>query len=90
MGLMTIQIQISELEEQVLQKKAHAAGLDLQAYVAEMLRRDARQPLRSFEQIAADVTARRGEALNMSEDEVCEMLEKAKHEMRAERKQGVQ
>ena len=72
-----------------MQKKAHAAGLDLQAYVAEMLRRDARRPLRSFEQIAADVAAR-GDANNMSEDEVSEMLEKAKHEMRAERKQGMQ
>ena len=84
---MTLEIQLTESEALTLRQKAESIGQDLPAYAAELLRRDAARPIRTFEQIAQDIEKRRGEPLNMSEDEISEMLETAKHEMRAERQQ---
>jgi hypothetical protein len=84
---MTLAVQLTESEALALRQKAESIGQDLPAYAAELLRRDAATPIRTFEQIAHDIEKRRGEPLNMSEDEICEMLETAKHEVRAERRQ---
>jgi len=82
---MTIRVQLSEQEELALRRKAEVAGQNLQSYAADMLKRDAHRPVRTIEQIASDIAQRRGDPLNMSEDAVAEMLEKAKHAMREER-----
>lgn len=76
---MTIQIQLTDQEELALRKKAEAAGQDLAAYAASMLKREARRPVRTIEQIAADIERRRGGPLDMTDDQISDMLEKAKH-----------
>lgn len=83
---MTIEIQLSDSETVALQHKAQAVGQDLPAYVGDILRREARRPFRTLQQITKDVEKQRGEPLDMSADEIAEMLEIAKHEMRAERR----
>jgi hypothetical protein len=84
---MTLEVQLTESEALALQQKADSMGQDLSAYAAELLRRDAARPIRSIEQIAQDIEKRRDEPLNMSEDDIGEMLETTKHAMRAERRQ---
>jgi len=83
---MTIEIQLNDSEAVALQQKAQAVGQDLPAYVSDILRREARRPFRTLRQITEDIEKQRGEPLNMTEDEIAEMLEIAKHEMRAERR----
>lgn len=83
---MTIEVYLILEEELALREKARAEGLDLPTYATNMLKRDARQPARTFERISADIEARRGGPLDMPEEEISEMLEKAKHERRSERR----
>jgi hypothetical protein len=83
---MTLDVHLDESDAVVLRQKAQALGQDLSAYVGAILHREARRPLRTVQQIADDIEQRCGEPLNMSENEISEMLETAKHEMRAERR----
>jgi hypothetical protein len=48
---------------------------------------DTRRPIRDIEQIASDIEQRRGGPLDMTDVEIGEMLEKAKHDVRDERNQ---
>jgi hypothetical protein len=80
-------VQLDDSEATALTQKAEAMGQKLTDYAGDILRREARRPLRKLEQIAADVEARRGGPLDMSEEEIGEMLETAKHDMRAQRNQ---
>jgi len=84
---MKLEVQLDDSEALALREKARAMGQEFSDYVGAVLRREARRPLRSLQQIAADVEKRRGGPLNMSEDEIGDMLEVAKHEMRAQRSQ---
>ena len=84
---MTLEIQLDDSEALALRQKAEALGQELAVYAGAVLRREARRPLRTLQQITADIEARRGEPLDMSEDEIGDMLEVAKHEMRTARHQ---
>lgn len=83
---MTFEIQIYEVEAQMLREQAEANGQDLPAYVGGLLRRDARRPVRSFDQIAADIAARTQTTTHTSEEDMVEILENAKHQMRGQRR----
>jgi hypothetical protein len=82
---MTLEVQLNESEALALRQKAQAMGQEFSDYVGAVLRREALRPLRNLQQIAAEVEKRRGGPLNMSEDEIGDMLEVAKHEVRAQR-----
>jgi hypothetical protein len=82
---MTLEVQLNESETKALHQKAEALGQEFADYVGTVLRREARRPLRDLRQIAADIETRRGGPLDMSEDQVVEMLETAKHQMRTDR-----
>lgn len=84
---MTLEVQLSDSDALALRQRAESVGQDLSAYVGAVLRREASRAPRTLEQIAGDIEKRRGGPLNMSEDEITDMLEIAKHEMRAERHQ---
>jgi hypothetical protein len=84
---MTIPIQLTDQEGAALRRKADATGQDLSTYAAAVLKRDACRPIRSIEQIASDIERLRGGPLEMTENQIGDMLETAKHEMRAERNQ---
>lgn len=78
---MTLEVPLKESDALALRQKAQALGQEFSDYVGAVLRREALRPVRTLEQIAADVEKRRGGPLNMSEDEIGDMLETAKHEM---------
>jgi|GEM_PF-1209459 len=77
-------ISISSEAEATLQAKARAAGLDLASYVATLVEQNGRRPL-SLEAISGQVAAD-FKASGMTEDELGDILEQAKHAMRAERR----
>ena len=81
---MTLTIPISPEAETRLKTKAAMAGVDLAAYVAALVEQNARRPL-SLAEISGPV-ARDFEATGMTEDELSEVLEQAKHAMRAQRR----
>ena len=85
---MTIPIPISPEVEAKLRGRAEACGEDLLSYVAKLLAHFAEPPTPLAELSGPIFDAYR--ASGMSDDELGEMLEKAKHEMRASRrpKQG--
>ena len=72
--------------ESQLREQAERRGIDAETYAARLLARELARPRPTLEEIAAEIERRRGGPLNMTEDEISEMLEKAKHEMRAERR----
>ena len=82
--IMVLTIPISPEAEAKLKAKADLAGVDLTAYVAALVEQNARQPL-SIAQISGPV-ADAFEKSGMTEDELSEVLEEAKHAMRAERR----
>lgn len=75
---MKLEVQLDDAEALSLRRKAESLGQELAGYVADVLRREARRPVRSFEQIAEDIEKRRGGPLDMGDDEIAEMLEVAK------------
>jgi hypothetical protein len=83
---MTLQISISSDAEAKLREKAAAIGEDVAAYAAGVLERSTKLPL-SLEEISGPI-AEQFRQSGMSEDELTEMLETAKHEMRRQRRTG--
>ena len=80
---MVLTIPISSETEAKLKAKAAGAGLDVQTFAAQTLERIAARP--SLDEILAPLRVE-FEASGMSEDELVDLLEEAKHEMRAERR----
>ncbi len=81
---MTLTVPISREAEAKLTAKAAAAGVDVSTYVATIVEQTAKAPL-SLKEISgpvADDFARSG----MTEDELGDLLEEAKHDMRAEKR----
>lgn len=81
---MTLQISISPEAEARLREKAAAAGADISEYAAGVLERCAQRPL-SLEEISGPI-AEEFRQSGMTEDELTELLETAKHDMRRERR----
>jgi hypothetical protein len=80
---MVLSLSISNQAEAILKAKASAAGVDLPTYVSGLIEQSARAPL-SIQEISgpvADDFAKTG----MTEDELSDVLEDAKHQMRAEK-----
>ena len=78
---MVLSLSISNQTEAALKAKASAAGVDLPTYVLALIEQSTRSPL-SLKEISgpvADDFAKSG----MSEDELGDVLEHAKHQMRA-------
>jgi hypothetical protein len=67
-----------------LEERARAKGVDVQTCAAELLT-DSLRPLRSLDEISGDIYKRFLES-GISDEELGEELEKAKHAMRAERR----
>lgn len=81
---MVLSIPISQEAQAKLLAKAAAAGVDVAAYVAALVEQAAKAPL-SLQEISgpvADDFARSG----MTDDELGDLLEEVKHEMRAEKR----
>ncbi len=81
---MTIQIPISPEAEARLRRRAEACGEDLASYVGKLLAHFAEPPTP-----LKDLSGPMFEAFKasgMTDDELGDLLEKAKHEMRAERR----
>jgi hypothetical protein len=78
---MVLSLSISPDAEAKLKVKAAAAGVNVEAYAAQALERIASRP--SLDEFLAPLRAE-FEASRMSEDELVELLEHAKHEARAE------
>jgi hypothetical protein len=80
---MVLGVPISSDAEAKLQAKANEAGVDIQTFAARALERLAARP--SLDEALAPLRAE-FEADGMSEEELADLLETAKHEMRAERR----
>ena len=81
---MTLTISLPPDAEKRLQEQARAAGLDTSAYAAKLLEQSL-VPDNWLEKLSGDV-GKRFAASGISEEQLEEDLEKAKHEMRAERR----
>ena len=81
---MTLSISISEQAEANLKAKADLAGTDLSSYISTLVEQNAKHPL-SLVEISGPV-AQDFEKTGMTEDELGDVLETAKHAMRAERR----
>jgi hypothetical protein len=80
---MSLTIQLPNEDEARLAMKAKRAGLDLPTYVERVLKAEmSRPPLAEILKPVQDAFAESG----MSEDELSEMLVKAKKQMRADRR----
>ncbi|MGB7156443.1 MAG: hypothetical protein WBD40_00170 [Tepidisphaeraceae bacterium] len=80
---MTLNLSISEQAEAGLKARAAAAGMAPEAYAARLLERHIAKM--TIDELLAPVRAE-FEASGMTEDELVELLEAAKHEMRAEQR----
>jgi hypothetical protein len=81
---MVLQLLISPEAEAKLKAKAAAAGVDVETYATTLAEQVTKAPL-SLKEISgpiADDFAKSG----MTDDELGDLLEQAKHEMRAERR----
>jgi len=81
---MTLSISISDEAEASLKAKADLAGADLSSYVSSLIENLAHRPM-SLQEISGPV-AEDFEKSGMTEDELGDLLETAKHAMRAERR----
>jgi hypothetical protein len=81
---MTLAVSISEQTEAALRAKASAAGVDVATYAARELDRSVAPP-RSLQEISGPVYEE-FLASGMTDDELGDLLEDAKHAMRAERR----
>lgn len=80
---MTLSIQIAKSLEDRLAEKARNAGLDVSSYVAQVVEAHARKP--TLKELSGPVYEQ-FVASGMTDEELGEFLEQAKHEMRAERR----
>jgi hypothetical protein len=81
---MTLHVSISPQTEAKLREKAAAVGVDVDRYAAGVLERAADQPL-SIEAISGPI-GKAFESSGLSEDQLTEMLERAKHDERTRRR----
>jgi hypothetical protein len=81
---MTLSISISEQAQANLKAKADLAGTDLSSYISSLVEQNAKNPL-SLVEISGPI-AEDFEKTGMTEDELGDLLETAKHAMRAERR----
>jgi len=81
---MTIHIPISPEAEARLRRRAEACGEDLASFVAKLLAHFAEPPT-PLKQLSGPIFDA-FKASGMTDDELGDLLEKAKHEMRAERR----
>jgi hypothetical protein len=81
---MTLSISISEEAEARLKSRAAACGQDVESYVANLVAHFADPPV-PLEQISGPIY-QNFLSSGMSDDELGDMLERAKHEARAERR----
>ncbi len=79
-----LQIPITPETEASLAQRAAACGQDLSAYVARLVHHFAEPPT-PLEELSGPIYQRFLES-GMTDDELGELLERAKHEMRAERR----
>lgn len=77
-----VQVELTKAVEERLAARAARHGEDLSRYIARLAERDAARP--TLEEISGD-TYRAFLESGMTDDELGDMLEKAKHEMRAEK-----
>jgi len=79
---MTLTLELADAEQRMLAQKAAAAGLDVQTYVERILRVAAtRPPIDEVLRPVREAFRKSG----MTEEELGDLLEEAKHQMRAER-----
>ena len=81
---MTIQIPISPEAETRLRRRAEACGEELSSYVAKLLAHFAEPPT-SLKELSGPIFDA-FKASGMTDDQLGDMLEEAKHELRAERR----
>jgi len=82
---MVLSLSISPEAEAKLKERAAAAGIDVSTYATRALERVATRP--SLDEVLAPLRAEFDRS-GMSEDELTELLEQAKHEMRAQERAG--
>jgi hypothetical protein len=80
---MTLVLNLPDEEQRLLAEKASAAGLDVQTYVERIVRVAAARP--PIEEVLRPVREA-FDASGMTDDELGETLESAKHEVRAARR----
>ena len=85
---MTLSISIPKDAEERLRSRAAACGQDVSSYVTKLVTHFAEPPT-PLEQLSGPIYERFLET-GMSDDDLGELLEKSKHEMRAERHSGQQ
>ena len=81
---MVLSLSISNQTEAALKAKASAAGVDLPTYVLGLIEQSTRSPL-SIQEISGPVAGDFAKT-GMTEDELGDVLENAKHQMRAEKR----
>ena len=81
---MTFNVTLSPEKERRLRERAQASGQHLSAYVSRLLEQFAEPPTPQ-EALSGELYRQFTES-GMSDDELGDLLEKAKHEMRAERR----
>jgi hypothetical protein len=80
---MTLTLQIPDEEQRLLAQKAADAGLDVQSYVERIVRVAAARP--PIDEVLRPIREA-FRASGMSDEELSDLLEKAKDEMRIERR----
>lgn len=84
---MTLTIEVPKAVEDRLREKAREAGLDVPAYLAQVVQAHAAKP--TLKELSGEVY-QQFVASGMTDEELGEFLEKAKHEMRADRRAKAQ
>jgi hypothetical protein len=80
---MTLTLNLADQDVERLAQKAHAAGVDVQTYVERLVHSAASSP--SLDDVLRPIREAY-RASGMSEDELGDLLEEAKHHMRHERR----
>ena len=83
---MTLSIQIPSTVEERLKARAAASGQDISSYVGSLVSHFADSPT-PLEQLSGPIYQQFLQS-GMTEDELGDLLERAKHEMRAERRRN--
>lgn len=81
---MTLQLTLTQDEESKLRQRAEAAGQELSNYVLNMIRQFGAPPT-PIEELSGSIYGN-FLASGMTDDELADELERAKHEMRADRR----
>jgi hypothetical protein len=81
---MVLKLSISAEAEATLKAKAEAAGVDVETYAAAIVEQSTTAPL-SLREISGPIAQDFANS-GMTEDELSDLLEEAKHAMRAEKR----